>query len=67
MIKSLFMRRAAVLELLGEYGVSAYAARELLENGAIKKLKLPGRKNGYSLYSRAQIERDVLGKLEGGK
>lgn len=64
MIKTTFMRRGQVVALLVESGLRERQVRTLLETGAIVRLKLPGREDGRALYSRAQIERDVLRTLE---
>jgi hypothetical protein len=64
MIKTTFMRRGQVVEMLMEEGFLENHVRTLLESGAIVALKLPGREDGRALYSRAQIERDVLKKME---
>ena len=58
------MRRGQVMEMLQEEGLNYRNVRTLLETGAIVALKLPGREDGRALYSRAQIERDVLKKLD---
>jgi hypothetical protein len=65
MNKTAFLRRAQVVEWLKEEGFLQNQIRIMFETGAIVSLKLPGNENGRSLYSRAQIERDVLGKLQG--
>lgn len=63
-MNSIFLRRGRVQELLEGYGFSAWSIRELFDNRVIKPLRLPGKKKGYAIYSRVQIERDVLGKLQ---
>lgn len=64
MIKTTFMRRGQVVEMLMEEGYLENHVRTLLESRTIVALKLPGREDGRALYSRAQIERDVLRKME---
>ena len=64
MTKTIFMRRGQVVELLVEHGLRAKQVRVLIEVGSIKAIKLPGRESGRSLFSRAQIERDVSAKLD---
>lgn len=62
-IKSAFMRRGEVMELLTGEGLLPYHVRTLLENKTIIPVHLPGRKS-TAIYSRAQIERDVLRAIE---
>lgn len=71
MIRKVFLRRGEVLEwLTSEYGMREWYVRSLLKTGAIEARYLPG--PGASggkrraLYSRGQIERDVLAGLLGG-
>ena len=52
------------MEMLQGEGLNYRHVRTLIESGAIVALRLPGTKNARALYSRAQIERDVLKKLE---
>ena len=63
MNKSAFMRRGQVVEWLKEEGFLENQIRIMFETGGIVSLKLPGKESGRSLFSRAQIERDVLGVL----
>ena len=61
-MKTVFMRRGEVVEWLMGEGLRENHVRTLLESGAIVRLSLPGRKR--ALYSRAQIQRDILAKLD---
>lgn len=70
-MKTVFLRRQQVFEwLCEEYGLRYRQVRSLLESGAIaaKYLPGPGATGGgrRALYSRGQIERDVVGALVGG-
>jgi len=64
MMKTTFIRRGQVVAMLVDRGLLEYHVRTLIESGEIRRLKLPGRENGRALYSRAQIERDVIAKME---
>ena len=55
------MRRGEVMEWLMGVGLLENQVRVLFESGGIVRLALPGRRRG--LYSRAQIERDIVSKL----
>lgn len=63
-MKSTYMRRGQVVEWLIEEGLKEHQVRTLLECRAIIPLYLPGKKAGRALYSRAQIERDVVRRME---
>lgn len=52
------------MEWLLQEGLRERQVRTLLETKAIVPLYLPGRESGRALYSRAQIERDVVRGLE---
>jgi len=65
MTKTIFMRRGEVFKMFAEQGIKDWHVRTLIETGTIKTLKIPGReKSGRALFSREQIERDVLNKLK---
>jgi len=52
---------------LADMGVSKHKVREMIEAGSIVRMYVPGMVKGRALYSRAQVERDVLGGALGGK
>ena len=63
-MKSAFVRRAELFRwLMDDHGMKYRHVRTMLESGAIVRLKVPGREKGRDLFSRAQVERDVLGVL----
>ena len=65
-MKSAFVRRGELMRWLGEYGFSYRLVRSWIEKGVIVKVRVPGRETGRALYSRAQVERDVIGEMVKG-
>lgn len=61
MITKPYLRRGDVLNLLEGEGVSRASARQMIEDKTIRPFYLPGQTWAY--YSRQQIQRDVLDKL----
>jgi hypothetical protein len=66
-MKTTFMRRSELMAWLADMGVSKHKVREMIEAGSIVRMYVPGMVKGRALYSRAQVERDVLGGALGGE
>lgn len=62
MIKSAFIRRGQVREWLSAEGISGWKIEQLFTSRVIIPCYLPGKKT-RALYSRAQVERDVVAPL----
>ncbi len=63
-MKSAFIRRGELFKWLTEAGFSYYNIRTMVEQKIIVPLYVPGREKGRALFSRAQVERDVIGAME---
>jgi hypothetical protein len=73
MTQSLLLRLSALRELLAAHGIGDHSMRKLIANGRIKRVTLPlcglrkqaDPTSGRGLYSRAQVQRDILDPLRG--